>query len=272
MLLTITGLAASFATPKLVSTTSGARYYGNTFGRFTQPDWSAKAEGVPYANFSNPQTINLYGYVRDCPVCRADPNGHETPIVEDPVKIKDVGDRFTKNVLQPIARHPQVALGVAEIGAAALTFGASVPAFAAATTVTKGLAAGAETLAATGAVVSGSSRLIGTATNTDPEKIETGASAAGTVTNPIALETAILSGGNMKAGQVAGDVASAGKLVKAPGEEIKKNAADAGLTVNNVAADIKDAATSVSNWFHTPNPPAPPPPPPPPPSTQNKQQ
>lgn len=54
----------------------GARYYGNTFGRFTTPDWSAKVQGVPYADFNDPQSLNLYGYVRDNPISRIDPDGH----------------------------------------------------------------------------------------------------------------------------------------------------------------------------------------------------
>lgn len=53
-----------------------ARYYGNTFGRFTTPDWSAKVQGVPYADFKDPQSLNLYGYVRDNPIVRVDPDGH----------------------------------------------------------------------------------------------------------------------------------------------------------------------------------------------------
>jgi len=54
----------------------GARYYGNTFGRFTTPDWSAKVEGVPYADFKDPQSLNLYGDVRNNPIVRIDADGH----------------------------------------------------------------------------------------------------------------------------------------------------------------------------------------------------
>jgi RHS repeat-associated protein len=38
----------------------GARYYGSALGRFMSPDWSAKPVPVPYADFSNPQTLNQY--------------------------------------------------------------------------------------------------------------------------------------------------------------------------------------------------------------------
>jgi RHS repeat-associated protein len=54
----------------------GARYYASSMGRFMSPDWSAKAEPVPYAKLDNPQTLNLYVYVGNNPLSRFDPDGH----------------------------------------------------------------------------------------------------------------------------------------------------------------------------------------------------
>ncbi|HEY4354505.1 MAG TPA: RHS repeat-associated core domain-containing protein, partial [Acidobacteriaceae bacterium] len=54
----------------------GARYYSGGMGRFLNPDWSYKSEAVPYANVGNPQTLNLYAYVGNSPVGRADIDGH----------------------------------------------------------------------------------------------------------------------------------------------------------------------------------------------------
>ena len=54
----------------------GARYYASSMGRFLSPDWSAKAEPVPYAKLDNPQTLNLYAYVGNNPLSRTDPTGH----------------------------------------------------------------------------------------------------------------------------------------------------------------------------------------------------
>src|SRR6185312_7932810 len=45
-------------------------------GRFLSPDWSAKAEPVPYSKLGNPQSLNLYGYMRNDPLGRVDPDGH----------------------------------------------------------------------------------------------------------------------------------------------------------------------------------------------------
>jgi RHS repeat-associated protein len=56
-----------------------ARYYSSAMGRFMSPDWTAKEEGddpVPYANLEDPQSLNLYAYVRNNPLSKADPDGH----------------------------------------------------------------------------------------------------------------------------------------------------------------------------------------------------
>ncbi|HXC43078.1 MAG TPA: RHS repeat-associated core domain-containing protein [Candidatus Dormibacteraeota bacterium] len=54
----------------------GARYYTSSIGRFMTPDWAARATAVPYAKFGDPQTLNLYSYVENAPVNRADADGH----------------------------------------------------------------------------------------------------------------------------------------------------------------------------------------------------
>ena len=54
----------------------GARYYASTVGRWLSPDWSAKAEPVPYAKLDNPQSLNLYSYVGNNPLSRIDADGH----------------------------------------------------------------------------------------------------------------------------------------------------------------------------------------------------
>jgi RHS repeat-associated protein len=54
----------------------GARYYASSMGRFMSPDWSAKVEPVPYARMDNPQTLNLYTYLRNNPLAGVDADGH----------------------------------------------------------------------------------------------------------------------------------------------------------------------------------------------------
>jgi RHS repeat-associated protein len=54
----------------------GARYYSSAMGRFMSPDWSAQVEPVPYAKLDDPQSLNLYAYVRNNPLSRFDRDGH----------------------------------------------------------------------------------------------------------------------------------------------------------------------------------------------------
>jgi len=54
----------------------GARYFANAYGRFMQTHWSAKPAAVPYANYGNPQSLNLFAYVENNPTTFGDPDGH----------------------------------------------------------------------------------------------------------------------------------------------------------------------------------------------------
>ena len=55
----------------------GGRYYRSSMGRMMSPDWSAKAKPVPYAELDDPQTLNLYAYVRNNPLSERDEDGHD---------------------------------------------------------------------------------------------------------------------------------------------------------------------------------------------------
>jgi len=57
----------------------GARYYGNWLGRFITPDWNATPVPVPYADLTDPQTLNQYSYVRNIPTSKADVDGQDPP-------------------------------------------------------------------------------------------------------------------------------------------------------------------------------------------------
>ena len=54
----------------------GARYYSSRLGRWLSADWSSVPATVPYANLTNPQTLNLYAMVSDNPETFADLDGH----------------------------------------------------------------------------------------------------------------------------------------------------------------------------------------------------
>jgi len=79
-------LSAAFAQPSISTgkerdTESGldyfgARYYSSSMGRFMSPDWSKTPQGVPYADLTNPQSLNLYQYMRNNPLGGVDKDGH----------------------------------------------------------------------------------------------------------------------------------------------------------------------------------------------------
>jgi RHS repeat-associated protein len=78
-----------------------ARYYGSSLGRFMTPDWAAKPISVPYANFGNPQSLNLYSYVENNPLTLIDDDGHDI-IYADNLKNAQV----VKDSVQAILADP----------------------------------------------------------------------------------------------------------------------------------------------------------------------
>jgi RHS repeat-associated protein len=79
----------------------GARYYGSSLGRFMTPDWAAKPITVPYANFGNPQSLNLYSYVENNPLTLVDTDGHDI-IYADNLK----NAQLVKDTVQAILADP----------------------------------------------------------------------------------------------------------------------------------------------------------------------
>lgn len=81
----------------------GARYYENGLGRWMTPDWAAKPEAVPYSDLYDPQSLNLYSYVRNIPSSNADADGH-CPTC----------DELEEVVVEEVVSHPKVAQAVVE--------------------------------------------------------------------------------------------------------------------------------------------------------------
>lgn len=55
----------------------GARYYASNVGRWISADWAQKPEAVPYSKLDDPQSLNLYEYVGNNPLSKADADGHQ---------------------------------------------------------------------------------------------------------------------------------------------------------------------------------------------------
>jgi RHS repeat-associated protein len=76
----------------------GARYYSNGLGRFITPDWAAKPTAIPFAVLGDPQTLNLYTYVRNIPTTMGDPDGHCIPFCQVVLWIANrIADDVTKS-------------------------------------------------------------------------------------------------------------------------------------------------------------------------------
>jgi RHS repeat-associated protein len=84
----------------------GARYYGSNMGRWMSPDWSESPEPVPYLDLSDPQTLNLYGYVRNNPTTLADADGHIAG-VDDVVVAAAVGITVAALAFHYYLRQPE---------------------------------------------------------------------------------------------------------------------------------------------------------------------
>jgi RHS repeat-associated protein len=57
--------------------------WSHEMGRFMSPDWSSDPDAIPYADLEDPQALNLYGYVRNNPLSKTDPDGHFMLVQQD---------------------------------------------------------------------------------------------------------------------------------------------------------------------------------------------
>jgi len=95
----------------------GAREYTWRFGRWLSSDWSATPVAVPYANLSNPQTLNLYAMVSDDPESFADLDGHsEEPlgILNLITNIEETAQQTIDAIVQPLIDSATAAAGAAQ--------------------------------------------------------------------------------------------------------------------------------------------------------------
>lgn len=79
-------------------------------GRWLSPDWSKNVQAIPYADFTHPQTLNLYQYMQNNPLGKADPDGHCVPFCGWLV------DAVSTKVSTYLASHPEVAKAIEKVG------------------------------------------------------------------------------------------------------------------------------------------------------------
>lgn len=91
-----------------------ARYFSSAQGRFTSPDEFKGGivdaftgldietnTALPYADITDPQTLNKYSYVRNNPLRYTDPDGHEGEEAVDPA-VEEVDQATVDRVAQPL--------------------------------------------------------------------------------------------------------------------------------------------------------------------------
>jgi RHS repeat-associated protein len=101
----------------------GARYYGSSMGRWMSPDWAEKPEAVPYSSLDDPQSLNLYQFVRNNPLSNRDSDGHRCPPdCGDPTLATEIAppppSLFEKALNFLYFDHPNVTVQIIEIGSA----------------------------------------------------------------------------------------------------------------------------------------------------------
>jgi len=83
----------------------GARYYSSSYGRFITPDWATAPTAVPYAEFGDPQSLNLYTYVGNNPITRFDTDGHCWPISECAAAVQNAVTAVTEIAFKATAER-----------------------------------------------------------------------------------------------------------------------------------------------------------------------
>jgi len=79
----------------------GARYNASSIGRFMTPDSGADetlSVPVPFAELRNPQSLNLYSYVRNNPLRYTDPDGQNVRVCVDNGNCFDLTDQQYQNL------------------------------------------------------------------------------------------------------------------------------------------------------------------------------
>lgn len=152
----------------------GARYYGSRLGRFMSVDWSSAPEAVPYADFADPQSLNLYSYVRNNPLSEPDIDGHNYICV--PCAVAEVKKFLTS------PQGQQMTKGVGLIAAGGLTVVAVTQAEISVPVAIVGILSGTTTS------VAGVTKILGAAIGGDTTAAEKGLGAMGT---PAGLATTL---------------------------------------------------------------------------------
>ena len=200
------------------------RYYDPYQPRFMTADWAEKPEAVPYSDLADPQSLNLYAYVRNNPVSRTDPGGH-CGGSDVPCPIPNAGSN-------PGAQ--QVAQGTGEVGfGIAVLVGIMQPEVGVGEIIAGALTSSSSIVAGTADVFSGASHQGSTS------ELKEGMSFA---QNPTKIAIAAVNGGNTKQANGIGDVVQGASAVRTL-------ATNGHASVATVVSAAKDAYDGIKAAF-----------------------
>jgi RHS repeat-associated protein len=238
----------------------GARYYSNGLGRFITPDWAEKATAVPYADLDDPQSLNLYSYVRNGPLFTADIDGHCFPLcdfinvvtsffVTHPnaaAKVEAAG----KAVQKVAAEHPRTTEALK--GAGKVLGGAATVATSATAEVGSGGLATVPVIfgvmGGSAMFVSGVTDIMGAVTNTNVSQADKALSA---VSNPAGLVTTAVTG-NIDKGSQASAIGDLAVASGDPAELLKGSTTDVVIKTGLAAQSLIEGVTTVKEVITPP--------------------
>jgi RHS repeat-associated protein len=225
----------------------GARYYAGTMGRFMQADEFAGGPvevggdptppgPLPYADITNPQSLNKYSYTYNNPLRYTDPDGHcpdSNPLCAFLYRntVDQISSQTTERVVQGLEGVGQIAGGTV-ITAGAI---ASIPETGGASAALV-LSSTVGVIGGEGLIASGVANVVAAVTGKGGAEARTAGEAVETITNPAGYTVTVGTGGNLEAGKKGAAVYDI--LTSKPGG----NAAE---TVQSVTQGIKGVQTLI---------------------------
>jgi RHS repeat-associated protein len=236
----------------------GARHYSSSMGRWMSPDWADKPEAVPYSDLTDPQSLNLYGYVNNNPLSHTDADGHccesdFNSFTEHPGRIRGGQTAYDRQFTSTLASSTKAVLGIAAVAYA----GPEVLAEAGmARTLGQSTIVAVKAVGVAGAGVNAAADTMGAVTGKD---VDTGTNHVTSVTNPVAVAVSAIFG-SATTGSNANDAATTGKAIAAAasGKNVS-NPAEALGSIGGAVDALRSTAKAIGSYVTGPPGPGAPP-------------
>ena len=227
------------------------RFYGSNLGRWHSPD----PIGEKAVRLDDPQTWNMYAYVRDNPTTLTDPSGEQISPngkcmwgggpCEDLYNTQELNAEQGQGTADVKARAAEAAEAAANLGAAAVKVKAMVATATTAETGAGALATAYLAISASGNLVAGSMQALGAATG-ETEPTEAGAEAVAAVTSVSGFVTLLATGSTSKAATAA---AVEGIITSNPKDLAKGSVLERAAKAFDLAQSVKAVGQAALGWI-----------------------